>query len=181
MHGNYIIADTHFNHKKIIAATGRPYMSVVDMNCAFIKNWNKTVKNTDTIYILGDFAFANKSMITELVSMLNGKKVLILGNHDRRINKHEKFWYECGFDEVYQYPIIFKKHFILSHEPIKHVGVFHNFHGHTHTNLIDDEHYINVCVEHTDYRPVNLDQLIAKVYKSDAWISEIRNGGREEK
>jgi len=77
-HGNFIISDTHFNHSKIIAATGRPFMSVVDMNYALIENWNKTIKNTDTVYILGDFAFANKSMITELVSRLNGKKTLIL-------------------------------------------------------------------------------------------------------
>jgi len=54
-------------------------------------------------------------------------------------------------------------------------------HGHIHDNKIEDEHYINVSVEHTDYRPVNLDKLIAKVYKSDRWISEIRNGEKEEK
>jgi calcineurin-like phosphoesterase family protein len=179
-HGNYIISDLHFCHENIIEFTGRPFKDASHMDYELIKRWNEVVNNKDTIYILGDFAFANKEKINELVSMLNGRKVLIMGNHDRKLDKHVKFWYDCGFDEVYRYPIIFKKFFILSHEPVKHVGVRYNIHGHKHNNKIDDNHYINVSVEHTDYRPVNLDKLIAKVYKSRTYRSEIMGIEEEE-
>ena len=122
MHGNYIISDTHFNHKKIIEMTKRPFKTITDMNVALINNWNKVVSNNDTIFVLGDFAFGSKEMITAIVSKLNGRKILIMGNHDRRINKSEKFWHECGFSEVYKYPIIYKNKVILSHEPEKDIG-----------------------------------------------------------
>ncbi len=179
-HGNYIISDLHFHHEKIVEMTDRPFKDASHMDYVLIKNWNQTVKKTDTVFILGDFAFGNKEKITDLVSKLNGRKVLILGNHDRRIKKNVRFWYECGFDEVCQYPIIYKKFFILSHEPVKHVGVRYNLHGHIHDNKMDDEHYINVCVEHTDYRPINLDRLIANVYKSRLYKSEIMKIEEEE-
>lgn len=159
-HGNYIISDLHFNHKKIIEIASRPFKSIVDMNCYLIENWNLVIKKTDTIYILGDFAFANKNMIKEIVSRLNGRKVLVMGNHDRKVNKHVKFWYEVGFDEVYRYPILYKNNIILSHEPVSNLGrgVF-NIHGHTHT--IKSEMYrINVCVEQLKYKPTNLDKLV---------------------
>lgn len=172
-HGNFILSDLHFCHKNILEYTCRTFKDVDEMNRELIKNWNNTVKKTDTIFILGDFAFANKDQIQNLVSMLNGHKTIVLGNHDIRIHKQVKFWYECGFDEVYKYPIIYKKHFILSHEPVKHIGVRYNLHGHIHDNVIDDEHYINVCVEHTQFRPVNLDKIIADIYKSDTYRREI--------
>jgi calcineurin-like phosphoesterase family protein len=30
---------------------------------------------------------------------------------------------------------------------------------------LPDPHYINVCVEHTDYKPVELDEIIARIKK----------------
>jgi len=165
-HGNYVVADLHFNHKKIIEIANRPFKSITDMNCALISNWNSTIKKTDTIYILGDFAFANKEMIKTIVSKLNGRKVLVLGNHDRRIKKHVKFWYDVGFDEVYRYPILYKDNIILSHEPIKYLAdEMCNIHGHTHNNDMNDNKYLNVCVEKLGMKPTNLDRIIAKCNK----------------
>ena len=42
-------------------------------------NWNKMVGKKDRVIIVGDFAFANH---VKWANCLNGKKVLILGNHD---------------------------------------------------------------------------------------------------
>lgn len=164
-HANYIISDTHFNHKNIIEYANRPFKSVKHMNNILIKNWNNTVKKNDTIYILGDFTFGNKDSIKELVSKLNGRKILILGNHDRSIHKQVKFWYNIGFYEVYKHPIIFRNRFILSHEPIDDLGRFINLHGHIHDKQIDIGKYINASVEHWNYTPINLDKLISTCSK----------------
>jgi len=163
-HGNYIISDTHFNHKNVIKYCNRPFESVEEMNRKLINNWNSTVKKTDTIYHLGDFAFGNKEYIIELLSKLNGKKILIMGNHCRRIKKNPSWWIDVGFDVVYQYPVIYNDNFILSHEPVDEIGRFINIHGHLHDKSIDGN-YHNVCVENANYKPINLDKLISRLGK----------------
>lgn len=164
-HGNYIISDTHFNHKNIVGYENRPFESIEYMNKSLINNWNSVVKKKDTVYHLGDFAFGNKVYIKSILSQLNGKKVLIMGNHDRRIKKNPVFWLECGFDVVYDYPIIYKGDFILSHEPLADIGRFYNIHGHIHSRCNNSNKYINVSVEQTNYRPVNLDSIVSKYRK----------------
>lgn len=48
-----------------------------------IDKWNKTVRKKDTIYLIGDFSFANREDTIKILSKLNGDKHLILGNHDK--------------------------------------------------------------------------------------------------
>jgi calcineurin-like phosphoesterase family protein len=52
------------------------------MHEALINNWNNVVKETDTVFILGDIGFCGYEKLEALVSRLNGKKHLIQGNHD---------------------------------------------------------------------------------------------------
>lgn len=56
------------------------------MNRALIERWNKTVKKNDTVYILGDIAFRNNrpEYVREILGQLNGKKVVVRGNHDSK-------------------------------------------------------------------------------------------------
>lgn len=166
-HANYIISDTHFNHHNVIKYSNRPFESVEQMNQTLITNWNNTVKKTDTIYILGDFVFGNKESISKTLSQLNGKKILIMGNHDRRIKKNPIWWLNLGFDVVHNYPIVYRDKYILSHEPIEDTGRFINIHGHIHDEQIDIGKYINVSVEHWNYTPINLDKIIATCEKLD--------------
>ena len=59
-----------------------------------IKTWNKRITNQDDIYILGDLFFLGKNLdideANKILFKLNGKKHLIVGNHDDFIRK-EKF------------------------------------------------------------------------------------------
>lgn len=52
------------------------------MDEALITNWNSVVSENDLVFHLGDFAFAPNWRWEELLSRLNGKINLILGNHD---------------------------------------------------------------------------------------------------
>ena len=78
---NYYIADTHFGHKGILDLDKRPWDNIQDMQTDMTARWNARVTDNDDVYILGDFCL-NKSDWIELLTSLNGRKHLIIGNHD---------------------------------------------------------------------------------------------------
>ena len=78
----FIISDTHFNHANIIKYCNRPFKDTKEMDEMMIKNWNETVSNKDIVLHLGDFGLGKKEYIASIVKRLNGKKILIMGNHD---------------------------------------------------------------------------------------------------
>lgn len=162
MSKQFFIADTHFGHKNIIEYENRPFNSINDMDNVIIENWNKTVKDTDYIYILGDFALSNKNRIIELIKILNGYKVFILGNHDKDYSY--SWWNTVGLDMVCAYPIIINEWFILSHEPIyvntnmPYVNIF----GHVHANpqyQNFSKHHFCVSCERINYTPIELSEI----------------------
>lgn len=148
----FVIADTHFGHANIIAYCNRPFRSVEEMNSRIIKEWNDCVSNNDTVFMLGDFAFG-KNLVAELVPKLNGKKILIKGNHDTYSND---FYRQCGFKEVSEYPILFG-FYLMSHEPLQlsETTPYFNFYGHVHNDAkyIDNATSKCVSVERIGYRP----------------------------
>ena len=67
-------------------ATDRPFASVEEMDSHIINAWNATVSNKDTVYFLGDFAFASRERIVKIIKLLNFKQMFIVpGNHDEKI------------------------------------------------------------------------------------------------
>jgi calcineurin-like phosphoesterase family protein len=162
----WFIADLHFSHENIILYTCRNFKDVNDMTEGLIQNWNNTVKKRDLVFVLGDFSFYNKvEEVKAITDRLKGTKIIVLGNHDKKINTD--FWKQCGFKEVYRYPIIYKDNYLLSHEPVtKGIGKegFINIHGHIHNRIIDNPYYVNVSVEAINYKPISFDE-IAKRFK----------------
>lgn len=60
---------------------------------------------------MGDFGFGSKEQIANIISKLNGRIFLILGNHDN----HTPQWYrDAGAKEVYDHPIIIRDFIVLS-------------------------------------------------------------------
>ena len=55
-----------------------------------IKNWNSVVGKNAIVYVVGDFARCGKQKIIEIGQRLNGRKRLILGNHDQLPLKRTK-------------------------------------------------------------------------------------------
>lgn len=151
----WVIADTHFNHEKIIDYCDRPFSTVEEMNKYIISKWNSVVNSNDIVYHLGDFALhSNKEVVTNLVNELNGSIILIRGNHDR-FGKQK--YLECGFLAVYKSLVI--DNYILSHrpEPLGELNDYvTNIHGHIHNyeQDLDEDKYINVSCEVIDYKPI---------------------------
>ena len=159
----YMISDHHFGHKQMIDFESRPFNDVEEMTATMIERWNEVVGKEDKVFHLGDFSFLNLERTREIVGRLNGYKVLILGNHDR--GRSRSWWLEAGFDEVSEHPIVYGGFFFLSHEPMymnKHMP-YVNVHGHIHGQRYEGAQYVNVCVEHWDYKPVSFEAIKALV------------------
>lgn len=76
-------SDLHLLHARIIEYSGRPYQDVSEMSEALIENWNATVGSDDLVWCLGDAAMGQIADSLTLCSRLNGRKILLAGNHDR--------------------------------------------------------------------------------------------------
>ena len=164
----FIISDTHFDHANIIKYCERPFANTNEMNLTIIKRWNEVIKKHDKVFFLGDFCLGGVKQITHFTELLNGRKHIILGNHDRQ----PSIYIKAGFETAYSYPIIVDDFFILSHQPVflSTSAPYVNIHGHTHDTspelLTEDGRnmFYNVCVEKIDYRPINL-QVIKDYYR----------------
>ena len=112
---NYYIGDMHLGHTGVINMDGRPFASIEEMDKALIDNWNKRVTNKDTVYIIGDLSMRGAKTATEYLKQLNGKKVLIKGNHDRLNKDIEKYYLEITpYKEIHEGG----QRIILCHFPI---------------------------------------------------------------
>jgi calcineurin-like phosphoesterase family protein len=166
----YILSDHHFCHANILNFTDsegnkiRNFSCLEEMHETIIERHNKIVRPEDHFFFGGDVTFKVDSTFNNIMSRLNGKKRLIVGNHDKLTNSGFMKW----FDKVLLWRG-FKEHgFVLSHMPLKK-GHFrdgnHNAHGHTHQNIIDDPDYSNICCETRNYTPVHIEEIAAEVRK----------------
>jgi len=164
----FVVADTHFGHRNIITFNDkdnepiRPFSTIEEHDKTLINNWNNTIGKKDTVYHLGDVVINRKALQT--LSELNGRKILIKGNHD--IFKLKE--YILYFEDIRAYKIFPEQKIILSHIPIHPDSLKRwnlNIHGHLHQNQIKDKKYLCVSVEQTNYKPLNI-QSILNEYKN---------------
>lgn len=161
----WVTADPHFGHANICKFTNydgskvRPWDDVNEMDAALIKNWNDRVHPQDRVYLLGDVCFTAKDML-RYIPQLNGRICLVPGNHEP--TKMRKYFHL--FDDVRGY--VQRNGWIMSHIPIHPDSLGRwglNIHGHLHGGTIkDDPRYVCVSVEHTDFAPIELTQLLNK-------------------
>ena len=152
----FFISDLHLGHKNISGFSGdlRGGNNSEEHDEWIIEQWNNTVRPKDVVYVLGDVAFTPTGLT--MCQKLNGHKKLVMGNHDT-FSAHEYQW--VGFSilpGIHRY-----KEFWLSHAPIhpNELRGKRNIHGHVHAKSINDDRYINVCVEMCYGKPIFLDDL----------------------
>ena len=164
----YFISDTHFHHSNIIKYCNRPFKDINEMHETIISNWNSIITKDDIVYHLGDFCLFNDDEIKSIFNRLNGNKILIRGNHDR---KPVKFYENIGFEVLRHAPIVLDEYkLMLSHVPLRDVKIkegYINLHGHIHNKKISDDYpknysenrHINLSVDSTDFKPVSLGEI----------------------
>src|SRR5580765_7662676 len=103
----FFTSDTHFSHANIIRYCDRPFKDIYHMDQTIVDNWNSLVGPTDVVYHLGDVAMGDSDRWHDILTSLNGYKVLTIGNHDRVFagmsKRQQEKWeekYHEWFDEV---------------------------------------------------------------------------------
>lgn len=126
----YFTSDTHFSHKAIIGYCERPFDTVEDMDEELIKRWNETVGEDDIVFHLGDFCFSGPQRWNQILKRLNGRKYLIIGNHDMSCISKNSFMNETVnyFDGINQQMniLIDGWHIYLNHYPFLAYGGAYN-------------------------------------------------------
>ena len=148
-----------------------------------IEKHNKFITNNDDVIFLGDlsgsetFMKGNETLpdkLKSLVKQLNHRKmIIILGNND--FASQTNFYKDCGFDEVYENPVLIQNprcclpdginKLLLSHEPVNlgNNDDILNIHGHLHGCK---KYYGVNCENHIDVfyslypRPMRLSEII---------------------
>lgn len=115
----FFISDCHFDHEAILQYDKRPFKTIEEMRNTMIQRWNQSVNKADTVYILGDFTWSsNPDEIVDLLNRLNGNKLLIKGNHDRRTSANKvKNAFGQYIKEIDSIQVNGRK-IVLSHYPI---------------------------------------------------------------
>lgn len=135
----WVTSDCHFFHSNILKFNPRtrPYDSVDEMNEKLILDWNsKVAPFTDVVYILGDFCFGSVDKAVSILKRLNGRKILIQGNHDEKLVQDKRFRDE--FEEIhlrlnlrYNDKFVVMHHFPIAEWERSHRGSYHLY-GHLH-------------------------------------------------
>lgn len=112
----FFTSDWHVGSANTIRYSNRPFSDIDEMERKLINNYNACVTDKGVCYFLGDFGFCSHQKIREVLEQLNGTKVLILGNHDKKMHS----MYNAGFDVVLNWGMIMigKEIVTFSHCPL---------------------------------------------------------------
>ena len=167
----YFTSDQHFGHANIIRFCKRPFKTVKEMDEVMLAKWNAKVTDEDEVWILGDLFFRSAS-VKPILEQLNGKKHLLLGNHDPSwvggvdLAKHfvsiGMFYSGIAGGQ----PVTMCHYPLLSWQEDKKS---HMIYGHIHNHVKADywplimkrERMLNAGVEVNGYEPVTFDELVA--------------------
>ena len=160
-------SDHHFGHSSILTFVDgdskhiRPgFKNVNDMNEFMIAQHNARVSPEDKWYSLGDVGFGSSDELDTILSRLNGKKRLILGNHDDGkdpvLQKH--------FKKILLWRFFKEENFLATHVPVHESALYkvhYSVHGHIHEKPDVSPRHMNISVEKTNYAPISLDTIVS--------------------
>lgn len=186
----FYVADLHLRHRTMPrfeakqATDGYVPKTVEERDELIMSNWNATVSKNDTVWMLGDMAYAPEAEFIGLMRGLNGHKHIIMGNHDKTWVRKLGDTHKGNIVEVRDYAKVSDngRKVVLSHYPIafwdgQHSGSYHLY-GHVHgtdeerlfqefgKGLVDMGRFpefraVNVGIMVTGYVPMTLDQIVA--------------------
>lgn len=173
----FLISDLHLQNENIIKYCNRPFTDANDQTEQLIANWNATVTSEDTTIVLGDFIMGAADNVGTLLYRLNGKIILVQGNHDtpKKLEIYAQHPEKIQVHQLYHFP--YKNlYFICCHFPLVHpdfasmiardnsevVYCFGHVHEKTpHINL--EDHSFNMSADVVNFTPVNIDSIYSIV------------------
>lgn len=167
-------SDPHLGHANILKFR-EGFQTLEEHYEVLAHNYNQTVSPKDIVYFLGDVTFTREALYQ--LKTWNGRKILILGNHDtdREVNINDLV-VSGVYEEIHSLKK-YKSDYWLTHCPI-HPSELRgrlNIHGHTHNYVVDDPRYLNVCVDQTDFKPISLHEVRTIFASRQEQIEAINN------
>lgn len=173
----WFCSDLHLGHSNMYKFTNydgtkcRPWDNYEEAEEYMLQEFNKVLKPTDTLYILGDVASKTDRASYFFNALVPCRRILLMGNHDNKIGFKFLSKYFNEIRGAYNL-----ENYIMTHIPVSSgsKGRFkRNLHGHTHSNLITidnngkipDPWYRNVCVERTGFKLINFSEIKTETEK----------------
>lgn len=189
---DFVTSDTHFGHARISELAQRPFASVEEMDAALIRRWNDLVPPAAVVLHLGDLALGPIGESLARTSALNGRRLLVPGNHDRvstatqthrAIERFRPLYEDAGWTVLPEIlrgrragRILLASHYpyrgdshgedrLVSHRPADEGLPL--IHGHTHARDHGPHgRQFHVGVDAFDYAPIPFSVI-------DAWLAEV--------
>ena len=166
-------SDPHFDHSNIIEYCNRPFENVLEMNECFVQNYNRLIGQDDCVLWLGDAFFKGRpDKYKTFLGKMNGRKLLISGNHDQSDGVMAFIGFELVMREAvmniggvtcrashYSYDSSRSPDKYKVRRPQKNPGEI-LLHGHSHSkDKITGKQSINVGVDAWDFCPAMYDDV----------------------
>lgn len=171
----FFTADTHFFHRAMVPLRG--FSAVDEMNAVLLTRWNAVVPPGGLVFHLGDVSFGKTDETVGLLGQLNGKIILVKGNHDSGM----KAAVRSRFLSVHDYleaafvlPGGTAQRIVLLHYALRvwnrhHYGAWH-LHGHSHGHLIPVGRALDVGVDAVGLAPVPYEKVAAWMAGRDTHV-----------
>ena len=154
------IADLHLGHLNM--SKRRNFETLEEHDEFIISEWNSVVGKKDLTYILGDISMETSNSY-HLLDRLNGRKIVVLGNHDLSRDILNLLNHVDKVSGMIKYKGIWLTHCPI-HPSELEFRASKNIHGHIHEKVVmlnglPDHRYICVSCENVGYKPKTLHQL----------------------
>ena len=152
----WVCADLHLGHKNITKFRTQ-FATAEEHHETVMENFLTTVGKRDKVFLLGDIVFKEGIEYAAKLDRLGANLILVKGNHDA---------YDLWADSVQG--LMSYKGAWLSHAPVHPQELDYrkqgfNIHGHLHGGFINDPRYFNVSLEHTNYRPILMTDVLEQL------------------
>ncbi len=181
----FFTADWHLGETRLELA-GRPFKTPEEHVETIVANHNKMVKPDDIVYVVGDVLYQgthDPHRWLQYVGVMNGRKILIRGNHDRPFNDDLFAPYFTnivedggGIELVVSQGEEMSLATWVTHYPTQGRADRFNIVGHIHGIWKVQLNMLNVGVDVHHFYPVPEHKIlfyhdaICKYYDEDAWV-----------
>lgn len=173
----YYISDLHLGDQRIIELCKRPFASIDDYEKYLIDKWNSKITKDDDVYLLGDMG-CSIEIVKSFISKVNGRKHLIIGNHDEEyVDDYKHLDLFVNIDKLL-YINDSGRRVCVCHYPLMDwfygSQIIYHVYGHIHNKNAANSGYLyqeienyyknkpafNASVDVINFEPVTLDELI---------------------
>jgi calcineurin-like phosphoesterase family protein len=185
---DFYYSDPHFFHNNIRKFQDERgvFNDLKSMHEFMIEQYNSVVNDDDVVVWVGDSFFCGTKTAQVLFNKLNGKKILVIGNHDNKPTKMMNIGFVYACSHMHTFIGGYKVN--INHFPYKETmhpeNKYYNralsykgewlIHGHTHSSekYNKDFRMINVCVEANEFKPVSREIIEGFIQKTESKLKK---------